>query len=95
MKKYFEEKFKTKFGIDKLMVMVNLINVIEFREVSEIQENLIEFENFIAEGIGREMSPVEKINLYQGIINYNKSEPETNERMDAMNYLFELKFINE
>lgn len=93
MEKYFEEKLKTRFGIDRTFLMLNIMSIIDCTELN-YKSNLDKLKKFINDGIKREMSSAELIGLYKGILNYVKSEPMTNERSEAVEYLLEVKFID-
>lgn len=89
----FEQK-TTKHGLDKLSVMCHFIPVIESNGNS-IQKELNRLKSFIVSQIKRGTNPQEELNLMQGILDYVKSDPGTNERTTAMDYLFDLKFLND
>lgn len=93
MEEYFEEKLKTKFGIDRMQLMFKFINVIDAND-TEMADNFEKLKQFIRDGIGRDFQGDEYLNFIGGIANYIHSDEGTNERVAAMDYLFEMKFIN-
>jgi hypothetical protein len=84
---------KTKFGIDKLDIVTGLLPVINATTKKTINYELNLFMGFLKVKIKRDISPQENINLLHGITDYVMSEPQTNERSKAMNYLFNLDFL--
>ena len=84
----------TKYGVCKLKLMVHFMAVIETK-LSKVKGNFTRFKSFIVSQIKRGITPEEEKNLLEGIHNYLKSDQATNERMAAMDYIFELKFLND
>lgn len=91
---YFDRKMKTRQGIDKLQVMVKFMYVVE-SEVSKLEGNLNRFKSFLCEQLKRGITPEEELSLLSGIDRYIKSNAGENERLEAMDYLFELKFLKD
>lgn len=87
-----ELEIKTIHGISKLDIIIRFISVIEATP-GTAGFRLNRFKSFLVEKFKRGITPTENANLAQGILNYIQSDPGTNERMNAMNYLFELKFL--
>ena len=79
--------------IDKLDLMIRFISVIEIKP-SKAEKEYNRFKSWLVEKLKRGLTPQEEIDLMQGILKYIQSDAETNERMSAMNYLFDLKFLN-
>ena len=94
MRTFLEEELKTKNGgFDKLNVMLSFMPVLEAIDEKELDNGLVKLNSFIVELIKRELTPQEEIGLLQGCKNYVGSDCATNERIEAMNYLFELEFL--
>lgn len=93
MNTLFEDK-TTKHGLDKLSVICHFIPVIE-SNADSIEKRLNRLKSFIVSQIKRGTNPQEEMNLMQGILDYVKSDPGTNDRIKAMDYLFDLKFLND
>lgn len=83
----------TKHGIDKMDLMIKFIPILNPEEGKE-QEFLSGLKSFLSEKLKRELTPQEEIALLEGILKYLQSEPATNERRNAMKYLFETNFLN-
>jgi tRNA C32,U32 (ribose-2'-O)-methylase TrmJ len=84
---------KTASGIDKLELMLRFISILE----SEKGQTSIEFgklKSWLYRQLKRKITSEEEVSLLTGIANYIYSAPATPERMNAMNYIFEAKFIN-
>lgn len=90
----FDLETKTIHGIDKLDIMIHFISVIETKN-SKVKSEFNRFKSFLVEKLKRGLTPQEEINLAEGIVKYLQSEQETNERIKAMNYLFNLEFLTE
>lgn len=85
---------KTKNGLDKLELMVRFISVIE-AEASKGKTEFTRMKSWLVQQLKRGLTPQEEIALAEGILKYLQSEPMTNERTDAMQFLFEAKFLND
>lgn len=85
--------YENKFEINSLDIMIRFMKITESKP-SKSEVNFIRFKSWLVEKIKRGITPQEDINLMQGILNYIKSEPGTNERSAAMKYMFELQFLN-
>lgn len=83
----------TKYGIDKTKLMVRFIPVIEATTEKKIDKGLNKLKSFLVQQIKRGITPQENLALLE-IRNYIISDSGTNERMDAIEYLFNLKFID-
>lgn len=84
---------KTKVGyIDKLELMVEFIRVIESPEAKE-KENFDKFKQWLSGQIKRDLKETELMALLNGMLKYIQSEPETKQRMEVMQYLFEAEFL--
>lgn len=94
MENYFDQKMKTKHGIDKLTVMLKFMSIVE-PGTSKVKNNFNRFKSFICQQMKRGMTLQEETNLMEGIVKYLHSEEQTNERFEAMDYIFELKFLND
>lgn len=84
-------KLTNRIGFDRLDIMVHFLPVLESEN---IEKDMNELKSFISDQIKRELETEEEINLYDGLINYVSSEPATDERSEAMNYLFDFHFLN-
>lgn len=82
----------TQYGLDKLAVMLHFMPVLHSDGYS-IEKELNKLKSFIVSQIKRGTTPKEELNLMQGILDYVKSEPGSNERTTSMDYLFDLKFL--
>ncbi len=87
-------KYKTKHGLDTLELMARFLSIIE-TEAKTPEKEYNRFKSWLVEKLKRGIKPEEDINLAQGIINYIQSDPETNERAQAMKYLFNAEFLND
>ena len=94
-REYFDELLRTKHGIDKTLLMLNIMRVVESKSGKQCGSAFDKLKSFICEQIKRGLSAQEDLNLRQGICNYINTDPQTNERSKAMEYLFEAKFIVE
>jgi hypothetical protein len=94
MNKLFDRADKTKHGIDKLDIMVHFLPVIE-SSGRKAKNNFTRFKSFLCEKLKRGITAVEEKNLLEGIVKYLQSEQATNARTEAMDYLFDLKFLND
>lgn len=88
----FEDK-TSKHGLDKLRLMIRFIPVIECTERGNLDKELNKLKSYLVSQIKRGTTPQEEINLLQGFRNYFNSEPGSNDRTTAMDYLFDLKFL--
>ena len=88
-----ELEIKTKSGLDKLELMVRFISIIETKK-SKVDNEYNRFKSWLVLQLKRGFTPSEEANLMQGILNYIQSDGETNERIEAMKYLFEAEFLN-
>jgi hypothetical protein len=88
----FDIELNTKYGIDKLELIINFLTIIEG---TILEENIKEFTIWLEIAIKRHLTDIEEKNLYTGIINYLQSDPGTNERTLVMNDLFNLNFLDE
>lgn len=83
----------------ELMAAVSLMRVLLIGvEASTEAEKLAEVEKGVAgieKAIGRPLTSQEKLNLYQGALQFNRTEEATNERLAAVNYLMKLKFLEQ
>ena len=88
-----ELEIKTKSGLDKLELMVRFISIIETKK-SKVDNESNRTKSWLVQQLKRGLTPSEEVNLMQGILNYIQSDGETNERIEAMKYLFEAEFLN-
>lgn len=91
---YFDMEMKTKQGIDKTMLMLKFMSVIE-SEGAKIKRNYNRFKSYLCQQLQRGITPQEEKNLLEGIGKYLHSEGGERERLEAMDYLFELKFLKD
>ncbi|MBE9490843.1 MAG: hypothetical protein IMY67_11155 [Bacteroidetes bacterium] len=89
----FEKELKTKYGIDKLDLMVRLMPVIQPDNTKKLANKYNSFKSWLVEKLQRGLSKNEEAGLLEGIVAYIQSKAATNERLKSMNYLFELKFL--
>ncbi len=86
---------KTKQGLDTLDVMLLFIPIIESRSFNKANKDIDKLKSWLVEKLKRGITPQENINLLQGLLEYVRSEPMTNEREKAMKYLFEAEFLED
>lgn len=79
-------------GIDKLEILVNYIPVLTGGSETTKKE-FTTFKSWLAEKIKRKITLHEEVALVQGIIEYINTDGETNERLAAMKYLYDLEFL--
>jgi len=87
----YSDNPKTKDGIDKLELMVRFIGVLDANNLANEYDD---FKSWLNSNLNRKMTNIEEINLAKGILRYIKSDEETNERLEAMEYLFNTDFLN-
>ena len=85
-------KTETKYGIQTLDVMVRFIKILNAKKC---QSRLDSFKAWLCSQIKRGITEQENLKLMQGILNYIQSDLGTDERLEAMKYLFELDFLDE
>lgn len=83
---------KTESGIDKLQLMVKFISVLEAEE-KKVNMEFGLLKTWLSQQLKRKITSTEEVALLEGIGDYLHSEPATPERMKAMNFLFNAKFI--
>jgi hypothetical protein len=83
---------KTSNGIDKLDLMIALINFIEASE-EKMKDEFDKLKHLLTKHIKRNLTAQEELELSQGILNCIESSPQPKERNDAMEFLIEAKFI--
>jgi hypothetical protein len=88
-------KEKTKHGIDVLQMMAEFLLIIHEEKFENYDNHIKNFELLISKQIKRELTPQEKLDIYHGILNFINSESASNERIIAIEYLFEAKFISD
>lgn len=79
------------FEVDSLDVMIKFIPIWESKNHKSAYNKL---KSFLCQRIKRGITKEEEVNLLQGIGNYINSKPATQERTEAMKYLFNLKFLS-
>ena len=87
----YSDNPKTKDGIDKLELMVRFIGVLDANNLANEYDD---FKSWLNSNLNRKMTNIEEINLAKGILRYIKSDEGTNERLEAMEYLFNTDFLN-
>lgn len=80
-------------GFDKLDIICRLLGIIA-AGIEGVETNFDKFKSYLAEKINRDITPEEEMSLLNGLLAFNESEPETQERKEATIYLFELQFLN-
>lgn len=86
---------KTKQGIDKVMLILFFIPVLEAKSSKVCGKAIIRLKLFLVQQLKRGISDKEEVALLEGCKKYIMSDAATNERTESMNYLFELKFLND
>lgn len=91
---------KNKFGIDKLELMIEFMGIMTvgdnpLDDISDqkIEALLLKLKTFLEQKIKRDFTSKEYIDLMEGLVNYTASDPGTNERINSLEYLFNLDFI--
>lgn len=82
----------TKHGIDKTMLMLKFMTIVEGKKG---KSDYNRFKSWLVQQLKRGLTAQEGVALVEGILKYIQSEPATNERMDAMKYLFGAEFLND
>ncbi len=89
----YDTELKSKYGIDKLIIMVMIMQIIEGDGGLETKVNHEKFIKFLEKETKRGLTNREHLHLAEGILKYIQSDPQTNEREAAMKYLFNLDFL--
>lgn len=92
---YFETRLRNSYGIDKTYVLLKIMEIIEAPNVKKGKSVLNRFKSFLVQQLKRGLKQSEDLNFKKGIMAYIETDPESNERMDAINYLMELKFLEQ
>lgn len=87
-------EYHTKCGINTLDLMIKFLSIFGM-EPPEYEKEYNRLVLWLTEKLKRNITPKEEIALGEGIIKYINSAPETNERSEAMKYLFEAQFLND
>lgn len=90
--KGINEMIEEKYGIDQLYLTIKLMPVLTAK-ADNIKKELNKFKSYLVCKLKRGITYKEETNIIQGIYNYVKSDAGTYERMESMNYLFNLKFL--
>lgn len=84
----------TKHGYDKLDIVMHFMPLLNCdKSANKLKSEYNRFKSYLVFLIKRGVTNDEEIKLNEGIIAYVKSDPGTDDRMKAMNYLFGLEFI--
>jgi hypothetical protein len=89
---------KTKFGIDKIDVWLEIMPLFLLKDgcmPEKIDNALANITIFFFSKIGREFTKEENLNLLLGLANFMDSDPMTYTRRRCVSYLINLEFINE
>jgi hypothetical protein len=91
------ETLTTNGGLDKLEVTILFLPILtsDGEDLDEVKKDIDKLIKFLSDGFKREITPEERIAMLEGCKNYVNTEPATNERYAAMEYLFNLKFLSE
>ena len=81
---------KTIHGIDKLNLMLRFMKVLDGKRP---KQDYNRFKSWLVQTLKRGLTAQEDLNLATAIYNYVKSSEATPERIEAMNYLFDAKFL--
>lgn len=96
METFFDKELKTKnFGFDKLATMLFFIPVLEASSEKKLKKAFARLKSFLVQQLQRGITIQEDIDLMKGCQNWIMSDPGTNERFEAMDYLFDLQFLND
>ena len=79
---------------NRLDMLVWVIGIIEAKP-SKTKSRYNRFKSFLVEKMKRGITTQEETNLSQGILNFIQTEPGTDERMKAIFYLMDGKFLND
>jgi hypothetical protein len=88
------EETAGKYKVDKLLVMMKFMAVVESNP-DKAQSNLNKFNSFVVSQIKRGITPQENVNIITGFYNYIRSDAATKERTDSMDYMINLKFLED
>ena len=91
-KNLFEIENTPKHGIETLEVMVRFLSVLEAK-ASKGKSEINRFKSFLIKKLKRGLTQQEEIHLLEGIVKYLQSDAATDERAEAMIYLFNLNFL--
>jgi hypothetical protein len=93
----FDNKFftystdpKTKEGIDRLVLALEFLKIINADDVSVAVDN---FFTWLADAIKRPILEEEKQGFYNTMLKYVQSEPISNDRSEAMTSIFNTEFL--
>ena len=89
-----DEEYNNSFNIDSLELIIQFMPILDAENTKGMDKKLIRLESYIISKIKRDLTVSENINLLEGLKKYVQSEPATSERLEAMRYLFKLKFLN-
>jgi len=88
-------ELKTKHGIDKLDLMVEMMPIITPETTKKLGNKYNRFKSWLCQKIKRGIDRQEELDLLEGIVKYVQSESASNERLESMDYLFGLKFLKQ
>lgn len=91
----YDTETKTKFGIEKVNLMLKVIEVVESRGNDKLRKSIDRLKSFLVQQMQRGLTRNEEIGLLQALRDYSRSEPATDERAKSMERLFDLEFIDE
>ncbi len=83
---------KTKHGIDRLEISIRFLCMLELKG-KKLNRQYDRFKSFLVQKLKRGIKPQEEIDMSEAMLRYVQSEPETNERLEAMKVLFGLEFL--
>lgn len=86
----FKNPKLNELGFDQLEVMVMLIKLLD---ASTTRQTYYAFKFYLEEKLNRKLTAPEELAMGEGCLKMVRSEPETKERTDSINYLFQLEFL--
>ncbi len=86
-------ELETPHGIDKCRLMLICMPLLDAKGSTVMDKRLANLKSFIVQQIGRGTTKEEELCMLEALKNYVVSDPQTNERAEAMDYLFNAKFI--
>ncbi len=92
---HFTKELTTKFGIDRLRLMLFFMPLLEANSSKKADRTLNRLKSFLVQQIKRGITAKENLDLLQGCYEWVKSDAQTNERLKAMDYLFDLEFLSD
>ena len=86
-----------KFGLKQISIMIKILPIISMRskDIPQIKSFINDFYLWLETKIDRPIEQKERLNFVAGIADFYQTDCQTQERINAMNYLFKLNFLNQ